>query len=60
MIRFENVGVRFEDGGKPVLSGVDLQVDEGELVLVVGATGSGRPPCCAASTAWFRISAVAP
>ena len=42
MIRFENVGVRFEDGGKPVLSGVDLQVDEGELVLVVGATGSGK------------------
>jgi energy-coupling factor transport system ATP-binding protein len=42
MIRFENVGVRFDDGGKPVLSGVDLQVDEGELVLVVGATGSGK------------------
>ena len=42
MIRFENVGVRFDDGDKPVLSGVDLQVDEGELVLVVGATGSGK------------------
>ena len=42
MIRFENVGVRFEDDGKPVLSGVDLHVDEGELVLVVGATGSGK------------------
>ena len=42
MIRFENVGVRFEDSGKPVLSGVDLHVDEGELVLVVGATGSGK------------------
>jgi len=42
MIRFENVGVSFQDGGGPVLSGVDLQVDEGELVLVVGATGSGK------------------
>jgi len=42
MIRFENVGVRFDDGGEPVLSGVDLHVDEGELVLVVGATGSGK------------------
>ena len=41
MIRFENVGVTFEDG-KPVLSGVDLHVEEGELVLVVGATGSGK------------------
>jgi energy-coupling factor transporter ATP-binding protein EcfA2 len=42
MIRFENVGVRFDDGAIPVLSGVDLHVDEGELVLVVGATGSGK------------------
>jgi len=42
MIRFENVGVRFDDGNEPVLSGVNLQVDEGELVLVVGATGSGK------------------
>jgi energy-coupling factor transporter ATP-binding protein EcfA2 len=42
MIRFENVGVRFDDGAEPVLSGVDLHVDEGELVLVVGATGSGK------------------
>jgi len=41
MIRFENVGVTFDDG-KPVLSGVDLHVEEGELVLVVGATGSGK------------------
>ncbi len=42
MISFENVGVRFDDAPKPVLSGVDLHVDEGELVLVVGATGSGK------------------
>jgi len=42
MIRFENVGVRFDDGARPVLQGVDLQVEEGELVLVVGATGSGK------------------
>ena len=42
MIRFENVGVRFDGCDKPVLSGVNLHVDEGELVLVVGATGSGK------------------
>ena len=42
MIRFDNVGVRFDGGAEPVLSGVDLNVDEGELVLVVGATGSGK------------------
>ena len=42
MIRFENVGVRFDGEDEPVLSGVNLRVDEGELVLVVGATGSGK------------------
>jgi energy-coupling factor transporter ATP-binding protein EcfA2 len=42
MIRFEDVGVRFDDGAEPVLSDVNLRVDEGELVLVVGATGSGK------------------
>jgi len=42
MIRFENVGVRFDGEDEPVLSRVNLRVDEGELVLVVGATGSGK------------------
>ena len=42
MIRFENVGVRFDNDTEPVLRGVDLRVAEGELVLVVGATGSGK------------------
>jgi len=42
MIRFEDVGVSFDDRTQPVLRGVDLQVEEGEMVLVVGATGSGK------------------
>ncbi|WOX24620.1 ABC transporter ATP-binding protein [Streptomyces solicathayae] len=43
MIVFENVEVAYEeDGGKPTLSGVDLTVPEGELVLLVGPSGVGK------------------
>ncbi|GLY82923.1 ABC transporter ATP-binding protein [Actinoallomurus iriomotensis] len=42
MIRFERVGFRYAEEAAPVLSDVDLEVDEGELCLVVGRTGSGK------------------
>ncbi|MDR6593736.1 ABC transporter ATP-binding protein [Saccharothrix longispora] len=42
MIRFENVTVTYREAARPVLSGVDLHVPEGELCLVVGRTGSGK------------------
>ncbi|MFB8024791.1 MULTISPECIES: ABC transporter ATP-binding protein [unclassified Streptomyces] len=42
MIRFEQVSVRYEGAGRPTLSGVDLTVPEGELVLVVGPSGVGK------------------
>jgi energy-coupling factor transport system ATP-binding protein len=42
VIRFENVSVRYPGSGAPVLHGVDLEVTEGELTLVVGRTGSGK------------------
>jgi energy-coupling factor transporter ATP-binding protein EcfA2 len=41
-IRFENVSVTFDAHDGPVLRGVDLAIDQGELVLVVGRTGSGK------------------
>ncbi|APU14672.1 MULTISPECIES: ABC transporter ATP-binding protein [Actinoalloteichus] len=41
MIRFEEVAVHYGESA-PVLSGVDLEIEEGELCLVVGHTGSGK------------------
>ncbi|MFF2328960.1 MULTISPECIES: ABC transporter ATP-binding protein [unclassified Streptomyces] len=42
MIRFEHVSVRYEGAPHPTLSGVDLTVPEGELVLLVGPSGVGK------------------
>jgi energy-coupling factor transport system ATP-binding protein len=35
-------GIRFSYGDRPVLDGVDLSIEEGELVLVSGPTGVGK------------------
>ncbi|MFB7211503.1 ABC transporter ATP-binding protein [Streptomyces sp. NPDC056255] len=42
MIRFEQVSVRYEGTEHLTLSGVDLTVPEGELVLLVGPSGVGK------------------
>ncbi|WP_395694425.1 ABC transporter ATP-binding protein [Nocardioides sp.] len=42
MIELRGVTVRYDDATDPVLDGVDLTVDEGELVLVSGPTGVGK------------------
>jgi energy-coupling factor transport system ATP-binding protein len=42
VIRFDDVSVTYDGAASPVLSHVDLHVPEGELVLVVGRTGTGK------------------
>jgi len=42
MIRFDDVSVTYDGATAPALAGVDLEVPEGELMLVMGSTGSGK------------------
>lgn len=42
MIRFEHVSVTYDGAVNPVLRDVNLELLEGEMVLVVGRTGSGK------------------
>lgn len=42
-VRFENVSFAFEDSdGTPVLQGLNLEVEPGQIVAILGGTGSGK------------------
>ncbi len=42
MIAWQDVTVRYPESDRPTLHGVNLEVPEGDLCLVVGPTGSGK------------------
>ena len=42
MIRFENVWYAYPDAQEPVLNEFNLELDEGEFLLVIGPSGSGK------------------
>ena len=42
IIRFENVHFRYPDNEKESLTGIDLEIEEGSFVAVLGHNGSGK------------------
>lgn len=55
-LRFEGVGFHFPDSERPVLRDVWLDVDPGETVAVVGATGSGKTTLTALVPRLFDVT----
>ena len=41
-IEFKNVGFKFADASQPILSNINLKINAGETVAIVGKTGSGK------------------
>ncbi len=41
-VRFENVEFQYKKGGKPCLSEIDLSIEPGQTVGILGGTGSGK------------------
>ncbi|MFF8595607.1 ABC transporter ATP-binding protein [Streptomyces sp. NPDC015220] len=41
-VRFEDVAFRYDDGGAPVLDGIDVTVPAGSGLAIVGPTGAGK------------------
>jgi ATP-binding cassette, subfamily B, bacterial len=41
-VSFENVHFRYEQSGRPLLDGIDVNVNAGETIAIVGPSGSGK------------------
>jgi ATP-binding cassette subfamily B protein len=42
LVKFENVHFRHSEGSKEILRGVDLEIQPGETIALVGSTGCGK------------------
>ena len=55
-ITFENVSFRYESTHEEVLRNVDLHVEEGDYVALVGASGVGKTTLCSLIPRFYEVS----
>ncbi len=54
-IVFENVDFDYEDG-VPLLRGIDLRIDRGEVVAIVGSSGAGKTTLASLISRFFDVT----
>lgn len=54
-IEFENVSFSYSNGKKTVLSGVNLNIDAGKTVAIVGPSGAGKTTLCHLIPRFYEI-----
>ena len=55
-VTFENVSFRYEEDLENVLSNVNLHVDKGEYVALVGSSGAGKTTLCSLIPRFYEVS----
>ncbi len=55
-IDFQNVSFRYEEDSKKVLSHVNLHVDAGEYVALVGSSGAGKSTLCSLIPRFYDVT----
>ncbi|MFA9375513.1 MAG: ABC transporter ATP-binding protein [Lachnotalea sp.] len=56
-IEFENVEFRYEESNDKVLNKINLKVEEGEYVALVGTSGAGKTTLCSLIPRFYDVSA---
>lgn len=55
-IEFQNVSFRYADGADTVFSGINLYVEPGKYVALVGASGVGKTTLCSLITRFYETT----
>ncbi|WP_270739763.1 MULTISPECIES: ABC transporter ATP-binding protein [Clostridiaceae] len=55
-VTFDHVGFQYADGGKEVLSNINLKVPAGENIALVGPSGSGKTTLCSLIPRFYDVT----
>jgi ATP-binding cassette subfamily B protein len=55
-VEFRNVGFRYRDDHAHVLKNIDLQVNAGETIAIVGSSGVGKTTLCSLIPRFYEVS----